>query len=105
MTANSLPAIEARVVPLPDKSPERPTRLLGVGEIVIAGAFKITSIRILQKRDGSDDPFVVFPAERGRGDKSDLFYDIAHPITAAAREAAVSAIMAAYIRAINQIGA
>ena len=86
-----LPKIEARVRPHRDER-GRETRLLAFAELTIADAFVIKGIKILE-RDA--EKFVVFPAEKGKGDK-DRWYDVAHPCTLEARDAAVRAILDAY---------
>lgn len=92
-----LPKIEARVR-LHNDTSGRETRLLAFAELLIGEAFVIRGIRILEKHDGKhgvvDEPFVTFPAERGKS--SERWYDIAHPSTSEARKAAVTAILDAY---------
>lgn len=93
-----MPKLEVRVR-LYDDSPGRPTVLLGFAELTIADAFVIKGIRILAKSEGSAKdraPFVVWPAERGRGRDMDRWYDVAHAINTEARIAAVTSIMEAY---------
>lgn len=92
---NELPTIEARVRPYQDPS-DRPTKLLALCEIIIAGHFVIKGIRVLRKADGSEEPFVVFPAEKGKGATADRWFDIAHPVTAEARTASVEAVLSKY---------
>lgn len=100
MTPQHIPTLEAIVRPHKDES-GRSTKLLAFAELTIGGAFVIKSIRILAHTHELDDsdPFVVFPAEKGKGETDDRWYDIAHPCTAEARAAAVETILAAYARA------
>jgi len=49
----------------------------------------IKGIRVLKRNEpGDDEPFVVFPAEKGKGTSQDRWFDVAHPVTAEARAAA-----------------
>lgn len=99
LTLAAHPAISARVRPFQDES-GRPTRLLAFAELDIAGAFVIKGIRVLQRAEGEgEEPFVVFPAEKGKGSAADRWFDLAHPITAEARTASVGAVLAAYKQA------
>jgi len=93
MTTKALPQLDVRVRLHKDVSGHK-VKLLAFAELAIAGAFVIKSIRILQGEDL--EPFVVFPAEKGKGASTDRWYDIAHPCTPAARVAAVKAILGAY---------
>lgn len=91
-----LPKIEARVRPYNDPS-DRPTKLIAFAELLIADAFVIKGIRILAKNgDGPAEPFVVFPAEKGTGYAADRWFDLAHPVTAEARAACITLILAKY---------
>ena len=95
----NLPKLEARVRPYQDPS-DRPTRLMAFAELTIADAFVIKGIRVLKKSEpGSDEPFVVFPAEKGKGTLADRWFDLAHPITAEARSAAIGLILDKYRQA------
>lgn len=87
----TIPQLEVRVHPHKDTTGNK-VKLLAFAELAIAGAFVIKSIRIMQGDER--EPFVVFPAEKGKGD--DRWYDIAHPCTPEARLAAVKAILGAY---------
>jgi stage V sporulation protein G len=92
----NLPKLEARVRPYQDPS-DRPTKLMAFAELMIADAFVIKGIRVLKKAEpGNDEPFVVFPAEKGKGATADRWFDLAHPVTAEARTAAISLILAKY---------
>ena len=92
----NLPKLDARVKPYQDVS-GRPTKLMAFAELMIADAFVIKGIRVLKKVEpGNDEPFVVFPAEKGRGTSSDRWFDLAHPVTAEARTAAIGLIMEKY---------
>lgn len=96
----NLPKLEARVRLYQDPS-DRPTKLVAFAELMIADAFVIKGIRILKKNgepDGitSDEPFVVFPAEKGKGATADRWFDLAHPVTAEARTAAIGLILEKY---------
>lgn len=98
---SDLPILEARVRPHNDLS-GRTTKLLAFAELTIGGAFVIKGIRVLQHTDGDDAedraPFVVFPAERGKKENANRWYDVAHPCTVEARAAAEKAILEAYAR-------
>ena len=92
----NLPKLEARVRPHQDPS-DRPTKLMAFAELMIADAFVIKGIRVLKKEEpGNDEPFVVFPAERGKGATADRWFDLAHPVTAEARSAAIGQILEKY---------
>lgn len=91
----NLPKLDARVRPYQDPS-DRPTKLMAFAELIIADAFVIKGIRVLKKAEGESEPFVVFPAEKGKGAVADRWFDLAHPVTAEARTAAVELIMAKY---------
>ena len=95
----TLPVLEARVR-LHRGDPGRQTKLLAFAELTIGGAFVIKNIQIRRRDEpGNDEPFVVFPAERGKGAAADRWYDIAHPCTPEARATALKAIMEAYAKA------
>src|SRR5687767_4746287 len=88
-----LPKLEARVRPFEDGS-ARPTKLLAWAELIIADAFVIKNIRVLKKMDeGEDDPFVVYPAEKGKGASGERWFDIAHPNSSEARSAASALVL------------
>lgn len=74
--------------------------VLGFADLVIAGAFVIKDITILMARpeagQGEPAPFVSFPSRKGTGANQDRWFDVAHPITAEARERAKEAILLAY---------
>jgi DNA-binding cell septation regulator SpoVG len=101
---DAIPTLEARVRRFDDNTGKR-MRLLAFAELTIAGAFTIKSIRILAKREGTDEerhPYVVFPAERRKtSDVRDKWYDVAHPCTPEARAAAMAVILAEYTRALG----
>lgn len=91
-----LPKMEARVRPYQDPS-DRPTKLMAFAELMIADAFVIKGIRVLKKAEpGNNEPFVVFPAEKGKGAEGDRWFDLAHPVTAEARAAAIKLILEQY---------
>ncbi|MBI2787766.1 MAG: septation protein SpoVG family protein [Elusimicrobia bacterium] len=91
-----LPKLDARVRPYQDPS-DRPTKLMAFADLTIADAFVIKGIRVLKKAEpGNDEPFVVFPAEKGKGATADRWFDLAHPITAEARNAAIGLILEKY---------
>ena len=95
----TLPTLSVRVRPFDDAS-GRPTKLLAFVELLIADAFVIKGIRILKRDEpGNDEPFVVFPAEKGSGAAQDRWFDVAHPLTAEAREASIKAILEQYAKA------
>lgn len=97
----NLPKLEARVRPYQDPS-DRPTKLMAFADLTIADAFVIKNIRVLKKAEpgsgegGEAEPFVVFPAEKGKGATADRWFDIAHPITLEARNAAIGLILDKY---------
>ncbi len=94
-----LPKLDARVRPFEDSS-GRPTKLLAFAELTIADAFVIKGIRVLKRAEaGEDEPFVVFPAEKGKGAAADRWFDVAHPVSAEARAAASAIVLEAYRRA------
>jgi len=95
----TLPKLDGRVRLFEDNS-GRATKLLAFAELVVADAFVIKGIRVLKKEEpGNDEPFVVFPAEKGKGSAQDRWFDVAHPVTAQARDAARGVILAKYIQA------
>ena len=95
---NTLPKLDVKVRLHQDLS-DRPTKLMAFAELMIADAFVIKGIRVLAKAEpGNDDPFVVFPAEKGKGATADRWFDLAHPVTPAARTAALALILAEYTR-------
>lgn len=99
-----MPKLDARVRPYQDSS-DRPTKLLAFADLVIGGAFVIKNIRVLRKAEpGADEPFVVFPAEKGKGATADRWFDLAHPITTEAHAAAVGTVLDAYRRACQPAG-
>lgn len=88
-----LPKLDARVRLYEDAS-GRATKLLAFAELVIGDAFVIKGIRVLKREDPPDDePFVVYPAEKGKGAAADRWYDIAHPLSAEARNAASALVL------------
>jgi stage V sporulation protein G len=92
----TLPKLDVRVRPFEDAS-GRPTKLLAFAELVIADAFVIKGIRVLKRaEEGNDEPFVVFPAEKGKGAAQDRWFDIAHPVTAEARAASIALVLDGY---------
>ena len=95
----TLPALSVRIRPFEDAS-GRSTKLLAFVELTIAGAFVIKGIRIMKRDEpGEEGPFVVFPAEKGKGAAQDRWFDVAHPVTAEARAATVEAILAQFAKA------
>jgi DNA-binding cell septation regulator SpoVG len=95
---NTLPKLDARVRLHRDQS-DRPTKVMAFVDLLIADAFVIKGIRVLAKEEpGADEPFVTFPAEKGRGLTADRWFDIAHPVTPAARAAATGLILAEYAK-------
>jgi len=95
----TLPKLEGRVRMFEDTS-GRATKLLAFAELVISDAFIIKGIRVLKKDEaGNDAPFVVFPAEKGKGAAAERWFDLAHPVTAEARSAATEVILARYQQA------
>jgi DNA-binding cell septation regulator SpoVG len=96
-----LPKLDARVRPFEDSS-GRPTKLLAFAELTIADAFVIKGIRVLKREEaGDDEPFVVFPAEKGKGAAADRWFDVAHPVTAQARAAASALVLERYRQALE----
>lgn len=97
----AVPRLSARVRPHQAKG-QWSTRVLAFAELMVAGAFVIKGIRILQHVGrASDAPFVVYPAERGKGTASARWYEVAHPCTPAARAAAEALILAEYQKAVE----
>lgn len=101
---STLPELSAHVRRFDDTTGKR-MRLLAFAELTIGGAFTIKSIRVLARREGTEEerrPYVVFPAERrlmpGARDK---WYDVAHPCSPEARAAALSVILAEYARSVE----
>jgi len=89
----TMPKLEARVRPFAGAS-GKTTRLVAFAELVIADAFVIRGLRVLQSLErGDEEPFVVFPAERGKGESADRWFDVAHPVTAEARAAATAVVL------------
>lgn len=77
------------------------TDLLGFADLIIAGAFVIRGIRILRlnpERAGGEvsEPFISFPSRKAEQDGQTRYFDVAHPITAEAYQAAVRLIMSRY---------
>ncbi|MDD5301540.1 MAG: septation protein SpoVG family protein [Elusimicrobia bacterium] len=102
----TLPPLQAKAHLFKDRT-GRQTKLLAFVDLTIADAFVIRGIRVLARNvPGDDAPFVVFPAEKGAdadqqsGPKSDRWYDLAHPVTAEARAAALRVILHAYSEAV-----
>ncbi len=97
---NTLPKLDAKVRLHQDFS-DRPTKLMAFADLLIADVFVIKGIRILAKAEGDAEdraPFVVFPAEKGKGPTADRWFDLAHPVTPAARTAALTLILAEYAK-------
>src|SRR5271154_262942 len=96
---NTLPKLDVRVRPFEDAS-GRPTKLLAFAELIIADAFVIKGIRVLKREEpGNDEPFVVFPAEKGKGAAQDRWFDVAHPVTAEARAVSIALVLERYRQA------
>ena len=95
MSTAELPKLTARIHPYNDQS-GRPTKLLAFADLVIAESFIIKGIRILEKNPG--EPFAVFPAEKRSGAGTSEWFDLAHPLTAAARTAALRLILSEYAK-------
>lgn len=92
----TLPKLEGRVKLYQDGS-DRATKLLAFAELIIADAFVIKGIRVLQRDEAGDrEPFVVFPAEKGKGAAAERWFDLAHPITSEAHAAATGKILELY---------
>jgi len=91
-----VPRLEARIR-LHRHSSER-SELLGYADLVVAGSFVIKDIRIITAKTGENAgrPFISFPSRRGTGATVDKFFDVAHPITSEAFQAANEAILQAY---------
>lgn len=75
---------------------ERRTELLAFAELVIGGAFVIKDIRVLRTRGEGGEPFIGFPSRKGTGASADKFFEVAHPVTAEARQAAKEAVLRAW---------
>ena len=93
----ALPRMEAKVRLYHDATGQ--AELLGFAELVIASAFVIKGIRILlakPREDRPGGPFISFPSRRGNGASQDRYFEVAHPITASAREAARDLVLKTY---------
>ena len=94
-----LPKLDGRVR-LYDDASGRATKLLAFAELTIADAFVIKGIRVLKREEaGEDEPFIAFPAEKGKGTAADRWYDLAHPTTVEARGAATALLLSRYRQA------
>lgn len=94
---SALPSLETTVKVYHDANGSH--ELLGFADLVIGGAFVIKGIRILmgKPKDGKPGgPFLSFPARKGTGASQDKYFEVAHPITASAREAAKQSVLRAY---------
>jgi stage V sporulation protein G len=67
-------------------------RVRAIASITIDGAFVVNDLRVV---DGPSGLFVSMPSRRRA---SGEYYDIAHPITAAAREQVQHAVLEEYAR-------
>ncbi len=94
MSKNSAPAVQAKVRLYQAASGK--STLLGFAELVVADSFVIKDIRIVQ---GKEAPFISFPQRKGTGEREKEYFDIVHPITSEAYQAAREAIVAEYNRA------
>ena len=91
-----IPPLSVRVRPFSDGS-GKATKLLAFAELIIADAFIIKGIRVMKREcEADEEAFIVFPAEKGKGVAGDRWFDVAYPVTAEARVAATTAILAAY---------
>lgn len=91
MEQSQTPRLQARARPWRGAGEESP--LLGYADLVIAGSFVISGIRILKAKEGG--AFISFPSRKGKNDK---WTDVAFPITAEARRAAQEAVLIAFER-------
>jgi len=94
---SSMPTLETKIRLYHEVSGQR--ELLAFADLVIGGAFVIKGLRVLMgkpKDDKPGGPFVAFPSRRGTGASQDKYFEIAHPITAQARQAARDLILQAY---------
>lgn len=101
--SGSVPGLAARVKVFRDDSGK--ATLLGFADLTIAEAFVIKGIRILASKEedgGEGRPFVSFPRRKGAQEK---YFDVAHPVTAEARQRALDVILASYGEAAAQAGA
>lgn len=89
---NGLPKLDARVRSFEDHS-GKPTKLLAFADLVIAGSFVIKGLKVMQKAELGEEPFVLFPSEKGKGAAADKWFDLAHPVTAEARTAAIAEVL------------
>lgn len=106
MITTEMPTLETKVRLFKDAGKED-TNLLAFADLVIAGAFVITGIKVLMSKAKDDKPgapFVAFPSRRGTGPSRDRFFEVAHPITAEARQAARDLVMAAYEEELGKAG-
>lgn len=98
---DTVPSLETKVRLFHDAS--RPdSNLLGFADLTIGGAFVIRGIRIMMgvpKDGGPGAPFISFPARKGAGESGDKWFDIAHPITSEAYQAARESVLRAYASA------
>jgi stage V sporulation protein G len=81
--------------------------LLGFAELIIAGSFVIKDIAIVratQEEHGSAQPFVSFPAKKGKGELAERYFNVAHPITADARKTAQNVVLEAFALALEKPG-
>jgi stage V sporulation protein G len=93
-----MPKLEGRVRLFNDVS-GRPTKLLAFADLVIGDSFVIKNIRVLLRQEPGEEPFVVYPAEKGKNASEERWYDVAHPITAEARSAASVLVLERYRQA------
>lgn len=73
---------------------------VGFADVTIAEHFIIKGVRILKSKE-TGETYVSFPARKGTGASEGKYFDIAHPITLAAREAVKLAVLAAYAQALE----
>ena len=101
-----LPEVEAKVRLYHDEG-ER-SDLLGFADLAIAGAFVIKGIRIIMSKPREDKPgglFISFPSRKGSGAAQEKYFEIAHPITAQARQVVKEIILKAYEEESNKANA
>ncbi|HVE11817.1 MAG TPA: SpoVG family protein [Elusimicrobiota bacterium] len=100
--APAVPGLAARVRLFRSESGK--AVLLGFADLTIAESFVIKGIRILETKaqeGGSAGTFVSFPRRKGGEER---YFDVAHPVTAAARDKAQAVILESYRSALAESG-
>ena len=95
--SDGMPRLEARVRVYEGR--EEHPELMGFADLTIGGCFVIKGIRIVKstpKEGGPGVMFLSFPSRKGTGTAQDKYFEVAHPVTAEAREAARDLILKLY---------